>query len=222
MKKAITYRRVSTDEQGLGLDAQSIAAAKAISDRGWTEILVLTDNATSGAIAPRKRPALTEALDMLEAGNADALVVAKLDRATRSVADLCDLLDRANRQEWTFVALDLGIDTATPMGRAMAQMSGVFAELEREMIGQRTKDALAALKASGRRLGRPVEQAPSVRTRIAKEHARGDSLRTIANRLTTEQVPTARGGRWHASTVRGVLHSLKLDSLAHDEQVTTA
>ena len=222
MKRAITYRRVSTDEQGLGLEAQSIATAKAIAGEGWTEIRVLTDEATSGAISPADRPALGEALEMLGQGQADALVVAKLDRATRSVTDLCDLLDRSSRQGWTFKALDLGLDTGTMWGRAMAQMSGVFAELEREMIGQRTKDALAALKASGRRLGRPVELAPAVRARIADEHARGDSLRAIADRLTTEQVPTARGGRWHASTIRGVLHSLALDSLAHDEQVAAA
>ena len=221
MTRAIIYRRVSTDEQGLGLDAQYTTAAKAITDRGWTEIMVRTDNATSGAVAPIKRPAFAEALGLLESGEADALVVAKLDRATRSVADLCDLLDRANQQGWTFVALD-SPEVGTPMGRAMVQISGVFAELERAMIRQRTRDALAALKASGRRLGRPVELAPAVRARIADEHARGDSLRAIADRLTTEQVPTARGGRWHASTIRGVLHSLALDSLAHDEQVAAA
>ena len=60
--------------------------------------MVSTDNATSGAVAPIKRPAFAEALRLLESGEADALVVAKLDRATRSVADLCDLLDRASRQ----------------------------------------------------------------------------------------------------------------------------
>ena len=215
--RTITYRRVSTEDQGLGLDAQYTTAAKAIEDRGWTEIMVSTDNATSGAVAPIKRPAFAEALAMLESGEVDALVVAKLDRATRSVADLCDLLDRASRQGWTFVALDLGIDTGTPMGRAMAQMAGVFAELERKMIGLRTKDALAALKANGQRLGRPVEQDSAVRARIADEHGRGDSLRAIADRLNTEQVSTARGGRWHASTIRRVL-----DSLAHDEQIAAA
>ena len=215
--RTITYRRVSTDEQGLGLEAQYTVASNAIAERGWTEILVSTDNGTSGSVAPNKRPALVEALDLLEAGEADALVVARLDRATRSVGDLCGLLDRANRQGWTFVALDLGIDTGTPMGRAMAQMSGVFAELERAMIRQRTKDALAELKANGKRLGRPVEQDQRVRERIAREHALGESLRAIANKLNSEQVSTARGRRWHASTIRRVLDSIKLD-----EQAATA
>jgi len=208
---AITYRRVSTDEQadsGLGLDAQATAIDRTIEARGWTVAAALSDEGVSGSIAPTARPALADALRMLAAGEADALVVAKLDRATRSVADLCHLLDLSDRQGWDFIALDLGIDTSTPMGRAMAQMAGVFSELERKMIGQRTSDALQALKASGRRLGRPVEQTDDVRQRIAVEHAEGRSLRSIANDLNAENVPTARGGNWHASTIRRVLDSI--------------
>jgi len=175
-RNAITYRRVSTDEQadsGLGLDAQASAIDRTIEARRWTVAAALSDEGVSGSVAPTARPALAEALRMLAAGKADALVVAKLDRATRSVADLCHLLDLSDRQGWDFIALDLGIDTSTPMGRAMAQMAGVFSELERKMIGQRTSDALQALKASGRRLGRPVEQTDDVRQRIAAEHAEG-------------------------------------------------
>jgi len=149
---------------------------------------------------------------MLAVGEADALVVAKLDRATRSVGDLCHLLDLSDRQGWDFVALDLGIDTSTPMGRAMAQMAGVFSELERKMIGQRTSDAMQALKANGRRLGRPVEQTYETRQRIASEHAEGRSLRSIAEGLNLDKVATARGGSWHASTIRRVLDSLALDA----------
>lgn len=99
---------------------------------------------------------------------ADALIVAKLDRAARSVCDLCNLLDLSDKQGWDFIALDLGIDTSTPMGRAMAQMSGVFAELERKVIGQRTSDVLRALKADGVRLGAPVVTPEATRERIAE------------------------------------------------------
>lgn len=214
---AITYRRVSTDEQadsGLSLTAQGSTIARTIEARGWTVAAELTDEGVSGSIAPTARPALAEALTMLAAGDADTLVVSRLDRATRSVADLCHLLDLSDRQGWDFIALDLGIDTSTPMGRAMAQMAGVFSELERKMIGQRTSDALQALKASGRRLGRPVEQNDDVRQRIATEQAEGRSLRSIANTLNADEVPTARGGRWHASTIRRVLDSIALDAEA--------
>lgn len=215
--RTIAYRRVSTNEQadsGLGLAAQRASIAAAVKNRGADLTAELVDEGVSGSVSPSRRPALAEALAMLAAGDADALMVAKLDRATRSVADLCWLLDLADRQGWDFIALDLGIDTSTPMGRAMAQMAGVFSELERTMIGQRTADALAALKANGRRLGRPVEQDDAIRRRIAEMRSAELSMAAIADILNTEQVPTARGGSWHASTVRRVLVSLELDAEA--------
>jgi len=211
--RTVTYRRVSTDEQadsGLGLDAQATAIARTVQDRHWNVVAELTDVGISGSTPPSSRPALTEALEMLAAGTADTFIVAKLDRATRSVADLCHILDLADRQRWDFVALDLGIDTSTPMGRAMAQMAGVFSELERKMIGQRTSDALQALKANGQRLGRPIELPDHVRQRIVDERAEGRSLRSIAQRLTSDDIPTARGRTWHASTVKAVLDSVNL------------
>jgi len=214
MTRTITYRRVSTNEQadsGLGLAAQAASIARTIEARGWAITAELADEGLSGSVAPTARPALASALRMLAVGDADALVVAKLDRATRSVGDLCHLLDLSDRQGWDFVALDLGIDTSTPMGRAMAQMAGVFSELERKMIGQRTSDAMQALKASGHRLGRPIEQAADVRRRIAAERSDGRSLRSIARGLNADCVPTARGGTWHASTICRVLDSIALD-----------
>jgi len=213
--RVVIYRRVSTTEQadtGLGLAAQSTSIAATVADMDLVADLV--DEAMSGSVDPMKRPALAEALDMLATGEADTLVVAKLDRATRSVADLCTLLDLSDRQGWRFVALDLGIDTGSPMGRAMAQMAGVFSELERKMIGQRTKDAMSALKASGVRLGRPVELPDDVRYTIASKRKSGQSLRTIADDFNRKSVPTARGGDWHASTVAAVLRSLDLDAAA--------
>jgi len=209
---------VSTDEQadsGLGLDAQNASIAKTIDARNWITA-ELVDAGISGSTPPSSRPALNQALEMLAAGDADALVVAKLDRATRSVADLCYLLDLADKQRWDFIALDLGIDTSTPMGRAMAQMAGVFSELERKMIGQRTSDALQALKANGHKLGRPIELPQHIRRRIADEHANGHSLRTIARGLTNDGVPTARGGKWHASTISAVLDSVEVSRATHE------
>lgn len=217
MTAAVTYRRVSTADQadsGLGLDAQAAAIARTIHARHWNIAAELTDEGVSGSVAPTSRLAFATALRMLSDGEADALVVAKLDRATRSVGDLCYLLDLSDRQGWDFVALDLGIDTSTPMGRAMAQMAGVFSELERKMIAQRTSDAMQALKASGQRLGRPVEQSKVARHRIATERKGGRSLRSIAAGLNEDDLPTARGGRWHASTIKRVLDSLALDESA--------
>jgi DNA invertase Pin-like site-specific DNA recombinase len=81
-----------------------------------------------------------------------------------------------------------------------------FAQLERRRIGQRTREALAAKKAAGVRLGRPPTLPQAVVRRIERQRARGDSLRKIADALNHSGVPTAQGGaRWYAATVRHVL-----------------
>lgn len=149
---------------------------------------------------------------MLADGTADVLVVAKLDRATRSVGDLCELLDLAARQGWHFVADDLGIDTATPMGRAMAQIAGVFSELERNLIAERTRSALAVRRSQGVRLGRPVNLPDRVRERIVTERALGSTLTGIADWLNLDGVPTSQGApAWTHATVRAVLRSVEVD-----------
>jgi DNA invertase Pin-like site-specific DNA recombinase len=82
------------------------------------------------------------------------------------------------------------------------------AQWERRIIGQRTKDALAARRAAGVRLGRPRTLAAETHDRILTARAAGASLAKIADSLNAESVPTAQGGaRWHPSTVRAVLHS---------------
>lgn len=155
------------------------------------------------------------ALDALDRSAAAAIMVAKLDRLTRSLGDLATILERAQRGGWAVVALDAPVDTTTPMGEAMAHIAGTFAQLERRLIGQRTRDALAAKKAVGARLGRPVTLPQPVRDRIGADRANGATLAAIADALTSEGVPTARGGaRWYPSTVRAVLESLHLDSEA--------
>lgn len=215
--RCVRYRRVSTTEQadsGLGLDAQAIVLDRDLAARGWSTVADLVDEGLSGSLAPDKRPALAQALAMLAAGDADALVVAKGDRITRTLGDLCELLDRSEKEGWQLVALDLGVDTSTPMGRAMAQIAGTFSELERKLIAQRTSDALQAKKAAGYRLGRPVTLGAEVRARIVRERSAGRTLKAIADDLNREEVATARGGRWHPSTIRHVLGSVALDELA--------
>jgi DNA invertase Pin-like site-specific DNA recombinase len=213
--RVIAYHRVSTDKQadsGNGLEAQAAAIDKAIGVRGWDIVANLTDEGRSGS--SMNRPALSDALDRLDRGEADVLVVAKLDRLSRSVRDFATLVERASRNGWSLVALDIDVDTSTPTGELMANIYGSVAQWERRIIGQRTSEAMQAMKARGVRLGRPVELADDIRLRIAAERTAGRSLRAIANDLNAEAVPTARGGKWHASTVRAVVDSLALDDLA--------
>ena len=85
-------------------------------------------------------------------------------------------------------------------------MLATFAQFERRLISQRTREALAVKRASGVRLGRPPTVPQTVVRRIKLQRARGDSLRKIAEDLNDSGVPTAQGGaRWYAATVRGIL-----------------
>src|SRR4051794_20723621 len=139
-------------------------------------------------------------------------MVSKLDRLSRSVKDFGTLLDRASKRRWSVLCLDLGVDTTTPVGEFTANLVASASQYERRLIGQRTKDALAAKKAAGARLGRPRQLPNIVVERIVQAKAAGGSLAGIARDLTTEGVPTAQGGlRWYASTVAAVLRSSALD-----------
>jgi DNA invertase Pin-like site-specific DNA recombinase len=115
-----------------------------------------------------RRPWIKTALDLFEAGDAKALVVAKLDRLSRSLLDFAGLMATAQRQGWGVIALDVQVDTSTASGEAMANMFATFAQFERRLIGQRTREALAIKKASGVRLGRPPLVPPSVVRRIER------------------------------------------------------
>jgi hypothetical protein len=100
----------------------------------------------------------------------------------------------------------LAVHTSTATGEAMVNMIATFAQFERRLIGQRTREALAVKKASGVRLGRPPTVPQDVVRRIQRQRARGDSLRAIAASLNREGVPTGKGGaEWYAATVRGIL-----------------
>ena len=90
----------------------------------------------------------------------------------------------------------------------MASVLAVFGQVERRLIGQRTREALAQKKAQGVRLGRPRQLPTQVRTRIKRRRKAGVSLSGIAEELNRDRVPTAQGGKqWYPSTVRAVLRS---------------
>jgi len=205
--RVIGYVRVSTEEQalsGASLDAQRRAIAAECKRRGWELVETIEDAGYSAK--DLKRPGMQEALRALEAAEGKALVVAKLDRLSRSMLDFAALMATAQKQSWALVALDCAVDTSTPAGEATAPLLATFGQFERRLIGQRTKEALAAKKASGVRLGRRPTVPPSVVRRIQRQRSRGDSLRAIADGLNADRVPTAQGGvQWYAATVRHVL-----------------
>ncbi|MGH7642832.1 MAG: recombinase family protein [Candidatus Dormibacteria bacterium] len=205
--KVVGYARVSTLEQadsGLGLEAQRRAIRSECERRGWELVGIEEDAGWSGKVT--SRPGLQRALGACEGGTADGLVVAKLDRLSRSVQHAAALLVQAERSGWALVALDLGVDLSTPSGEVMAHVLAAIAQFERRLIGQRTKDALAVRRAQGVRLGRPRVLPGSVVRRVTRERKVGRTLQAIADGLNRDGIPTAHGGTaWWPSTVAKVL-----------------
>ncbi|HEY5484617.1 MAG TPA: recombinase family protein [Propionibacteriaceae bacterium] len=209
MSRTIAYIRCSTEEQAdsrAGLEAQRAAILAEAKRRGWDEadVTFIEDAGFSGKNLDR--PGIEAALDALRHRKADTLVVSKLDRLSRSLVDFAGLMDRASREHWALIALDLNVDTSTPAGEAMAAMLATFAQFERRLIGERTKSALAIKKAAGVRLGRPRLIPEEIVARIVAERSSGATLRAIADGLNRDAVPTAmRGRQWWVATVQGVL-----------------
>ena len=210
----IGYVRVSTAEQagsGLGLEAQRAAIEAEAARRGWELVEMFEDAGISGKTLGN-RPGLGAALQAVESGDASALVVAKLDRLSRSLLDFAGLMERARRKGWSLVALDLGVDTSTPSGEMMASVLATFAQFERRLIGQRTRDALAVKRAQGVRLGRPREISTVALARIEELYRAGYRVKQIADALNDERIPTPRGGRWHSPGVARAIGWLQLEA----------
>jgi len=166
----IGYCRVSTDDQNP--DLQLAALKRAGCKR------IFTDKATGAHV---KRSQLAKCLASLQAG--DMLVVWKLDRLGRSLRDLITLLDDLKARGVAFRSLTEAIDTATATGRAMWQMVGILAELERSLIQERTKAGRAAAKARGVKMGRrPLLSAQQV-AHARKLREQGESPVQVAQLL---------------------------------------
>jgi len=161
------YCRVSTEDQNP--DLQLAALKQAGCDR------IFTDTA-SGATA--KRPQLEKCIASLTAG--DVLVVWKLDRLGRSLSDLIKLLDDLKGLGVVFCSLTESIDTATATGRAMWQMVGVLAELERSLIKERTKAGRAAAMARGVKMGRKHLLSPQQALHARNLLEQGNNPREVA------------------------------------------
>lgn len=212
--RAIGYLRVSTGRQaesGISLDDQSDRIAADCARRGWALADVFTDEGRSGRTGTT-RPALTAALDVLRAGAADALVVAKLDRLARSTIDLARIMALAESENWALVILDPDLDTTSPAGKLTATVLGAVSEYESSLIADRARMTHRHRRAAGKRAGQAPLLADEIRHEIAARREAGQTFAAIAGDLNSREIPTARGGRWHASTVSHVCRSVALDA----------
>ena len=147
----IGYTRVSTEEQSLDLQIE------ALTDAGCDRII--TDRGQGGIRAAEGRPGFTEAMDLL--GPSDQMIVWKLDRVGRSISELIHFLKTFKERGIEFCSLTDRIDTTTAGGRAVLHIMGAIAELERDLIQERTKAGLRTAKNCGKRLGRPPALIPA-------------------------------------------------------------
>jgi DNA invertase Pin-like site-specific DNA recombinase len=226
MTRVVGYIRVSTDgqaEEGVSLDAQR-AKIEAFAIAADLELVAIREDAGVSA-KTLARPGLQAALADLREGRADALLVTKLDRLTRSVRDLGALLENYFTGRFSLLSIADSVDTRTAGGRLVLNVLTSVAQWEREAIGERTRDALRHLKAQGVRIGgvalgwrrgedlddegrrvwMPDVQEQATADRIRELREAGNSLRAICAALATEGRRTKRGGRWAPQTVSQVL-----------------
>lgn len=213
---ALLYARVSTQrqvEEGMSLDVQARSMGMAAELAGFTKTELIREEGRSGK-SISGRPALQEALRRLETGTANALFVTRIDRLARSTQDFLSIVDHSQKHNWRLVLLDLNLDTSSSAGRFVVTIMSALAEMERGIIAARQKDIHKDRRDRGKiwgvDLGPKTKVSQEVIERMRSMREAGLSYHAIAAKLNDEQVPTALGGEWHASTVRKTLTQLKV------------
>jgi len=220
-RRTVGYCRVSTEKQadkGFSLEAQTerIRAMAVVQGVELSEIIV--DAGESGKNLGR--PGTVRLLDLVNRRVVGRVIVAKLDRLTRSVKDLASLLELFEKRGTALVSVAESLDTQSAAGRLVLNIMVSVSEWEREAIGERTASVLQHKKAhkqvfnhepygfaavNGKLVALPEEQA--IVTRMKELRYAGVPLAVIAARLNEMGVPTKRAGRWYPSTVSNVLQS---------------
>lgn len=205
---ALAYVRVSTADQaesGASLAAQEAALREDAERRGWDVEIVREEGKSAKSL---NRPALQAALTRLDKGEAAFLMCVRLDRLSRSVADFAALVERARKRGWGIVLQSPNIDFSDPAGEFTANVLASAAQYERKLISARVREGMAQRKQEGQHMGRAADPAMlDTYRRVLGMYAQGQSLNSIATQLNAEGVPTARGGKWAAATVRRMVLS---------------
>lgn len=212
--RAVAYIRVSTDKQadrGISLDEQRDRVRAYARLYGYTLVSVVSDEGASAKTL--ERDGLTRALDLLDRGEADALIVAKLDRLTRSVRDLGELIDRyfGAKSDRALVSVGEQVDTSTATGRMILNVLMSVAQWEREAVGERTSAAMQHKRARGEYTGGRVrygyrvgadgvsliedESEQAVILAVRELRAAGLSFRKVAEQLESRGFLSRTGRR---------------------------
>jgi site-specific DNA recombinase len=230
--KAIGYVRVSTDKQadfGVSLEAQSDKITAMAVVQGCTLDEVIVDAGESAKSL--KRPGMTRLLAAVDSGKIDTVIIAKLDRLTRSVADLAELLKRFARRDVSLVSVADSLDTRSAAGRLVLNIMISVSQWEREAIGERTRDAMAHKRAKGQRVGTipfgyrvsaqrvgPLEPDPREQEILARIHEWRNArctMRQIAANLNSLGFFTRRRTPWRFQYVAQALKSTAIHASIH-------
>ena len=218
---AIGYVRVSTDrqaEQGVSLEAQEAKIRAMATVQGHELVEVIVDAGESAKSL--HRPGLERLLELVRSGSIQAVIVAKLDRLTRSVKDLSALLELFEKKKVALVSVAESLDTGSAAGRLVITIMGAVSQWDREAIGERTRDALRHKRSKGERVGnieygfrlaadgRNVEPDSAEQAAVSarrKFRGEGHSLRRIASTLNSQGHRTRRGTHWGLESVNRVI-----------------
>lgn len=213
------YLRVSTEDQardGYGLDVQRQRCAAMATVKGWTLAGEYADEGVSGTKGADQRPALARLLADIAAGAVDAVIVLALDRLGRKTRLVLELVETFTAAGAVLVSCKESLDTSTPQGQFVLTMFAALAQLDRDLIVQRTTDGRNARGAvDGEKGGalpygyiRGIEgiaidrdRAETVR-HILRHKRGGKSYHRIAAELNAQGVPGPKGGKWYARTVK--------------------
>ena len=207
---ALAYVRVSTGRQaktGYSLESQPAILTIAARKAGY-RVEIVTE---TGSGRNSSRPALNKSLERLASGEAQALYALDIDRLARSTQHLLEIATLSRKQKWRLVVTSADVDTNSPAGEMFFTMAAAFAQYESRMISQRVLRQHEARRDRGVVWGytegpkSPLDA--ELIDRIVKLRNAGFSLPRIAKMLSDEGVPTARGGKWAAGTIRGILMS---------------
>ena len=218
------YIRVSTQDEvdsGLSLDSQRQRISEFCSYKGFNLVEIIEDQNVSASIPLGEREGGARLLQCAES----AVVAVRLDRLFRDAHDCLGVTKVWNKQGIALHLLDLGVDTSSAMGRAFLTNAATYAELERNLISERTREALAQIKRKGGSLGAaPLgythqrgEDGTVQLVKVKDEHDAvklcrklredGLTLQQVADHLNGKGIPTKRGARWYPSTVRNYCSS---------------
>lgn len=229
------YARVSTGKQEHSIPAQITKITAQAVVKGLDVIEIIPDSDASAKSL--NRPGMNRLMELIERGQVSTIIIAKLDRLTRSIIDFAVLLKLLEKKNVELISVAESFDTSTATGRMTVKLIVLISEWEREIIGERTRDAMAGMKSRGLRTGnipygfqcgaqvgttkdgKPVHSVvpnaneQSTLDLIARARTKNYSYALIAGRLNELKIKTRRGGAWRAEYVWSIHKSRVVETV---------